>query len=793
MPNKCPKCHHENPDDTIYCGKCTTLLKPSENIEVTETIEVPKEELTRGITFAGRYEIIEELGKGGMGRVYRVEDTKLKQEVALKLLKPEISKDRTTIERFRNELKLARNIRHKNVCGMYDLGEKEGAHFIAMEYVRGEDLRSSIRRFGQLPIGKSISIAKQICEGLAEAHRLGVVHRDLKSNNIMIDKEGNVRIMDFGIARSLEAKGITGAGVIIGTPEYMSPEQVEGKEVDERSDIYSLGIVLYEMVVGRVPFEGETPLSIALKHKDEIPKDPKKINTQIPDDLNTLILRCMEKDKIRRYQTAKELLSELEKIGEPELEKIKMPEWKNSIAVLPFTNMSADPEQEYFCDGMAEEIINALTHVESLRVIARTSTFVFKGKQEDIREIGKKLDVKTLLEGSVRKAGNRLRITAQLVNAADGSHLWSERYDRNLEDVFDIQDEISMAIVENLKVKLLKREKAAIIKRPTDDLEAYQLYIKGRFFINQQFTHESFSKAIECFKEAIERDPSFALAYIGIVDSYVWLCIGAGVSPAKNAKQEAREAALKAIELDSDLAEAHASLGMFVTVFDWDRVVAGKSFQKALDLSPNSSDVLMWYAQYLVILEHKFEKAIELFKRALELNPLQLLIYTLLSNAYSFIPQFDRGIQEAQKLLSLDPNHYFGYHILGENYLGKRLYKKAIANYEQAIRLGGRSITNIAELGFAHALAGNTNKAMDLLKETEEAVCQSNLYYAWVGLIYVGLGQNDKAFEWFEKAYEEHDPFLVYIPSKKWPKLEKFRRDPRFKALLKKMGVAHLA
>ena len=308
----CPKCHSENPDDTVFCGKCGTKFPSPEEVEVTETIEAPMEELTRGATLANRYEIIEELGKGGMGRVYRVEDTKLKQEVALKLIKPEIAKDKKTIERFRNELKLAREIAHRNVCRMYDLNEEKGAHYITMEYVRGEDLRGLIRRIGQLPIGKSLSVAKQICEGLAEAHRLGVVHRDLKSNNIMIDKEGNVRIMDFGIARSLEAKGITGAGVMIGTPEYMSPEQVEGKEVDQRSDIYSLGVILYEMVTGRVPFEGDTPFTIGVKHKSEIPKDPKELNTQIPEDLNRVILICLEKDKEERYQSAGELRSELE-------------------------------------------------------------------------------------------------------------------------------------------------------------------------------------------------------------------------------------------------------------------------------------------------------------------------------------------------------------------------------------------------------------------------------------------------------------------------------------------------
>ena len=312
----CPKCHFENPDDTIYCGKCATQLKSSEEISVsrTETIETPKEELTTGSTFAGRYQIVEELGKGGMGKVYRVVDKKLDEEVALKLIKPEVASDRKTVERFSKELKFARKIVHKNVGRMYELMEDEGRYFITMEYVSGQDLKGLIRQTGQLTVGKSISIAKQVCEGLAEAHKLGVVHRDLKPHNIMIDKEGNARIMDFGIARSLDAEGITDAKVMIGTPKYMSPEQVEGEAVDQRSDIYSLGIILYEMVTEKTPFDGDTALSIALKHKTQAPPEPREFNAQIPEDLSLVILKCLEKDKQKRYQSAEEVLSELSSI-----------------------------------------------------------------------------------------------------------------------------------------------------------------------------------------------------------------------------------------------------------------------------------------------------------------------------------------------------------------------------------------------------------------------------------------------------------------------------------------------
>jgi serine/threonine protein kinase len=316
MATKCPKCQSDNPDTQKFCGECATPLPSSKEIPVTETIVTPKEELTRGTILAGRYEIIEELGKGGMGNVYRVEDKKTNEELALKLIKPEIASDKKTLERFSNELKLAHKISHKNVCRMYHLGEEQGVHFITMEYVPGEDLKSMIRMTKQLTVGASISIAQQVCDGLAEAHRLGVIHRDLKPSNIMIDKAGAVRIMDFGIARSLKTKGITGTGVMIGTPEYMSPEQVEGKEAEQHSDIYSLGIVLYEILIGRLPFEGDTAFAIGMKHKSEKPEDPRKLNSQIPEDLSCLILKCLEKDRENRYQSAEELRSELIRIEE---------------------------------------------------------------------------------------------------------------------------------------------------------------------------------------------------------------------------------------------------------------------------------------------------------------------------------------------------------------------------------------------------------------------------------------------------------------------------------------------
>lgn len=381
---KCPKCNTENPEDSKYCKECAALLAPAKDAQTsfTKTLETPTEPLTRGILFAGRYEIIEELGRGGMGAVYRVEDNKTKEEIALKLIKPEIAANKTIIERFRAELTTARKIRHKNICGMYDLNEENGTYFITMEYVSGEDLKSFIRRSKRLSIQAVVSIAKQICKGLSEAHNLGIVHRDLKPANIMVDTEGNVRIMDFGIARSSEYKGRMVAGALIGTPAYMSPEQAAGMDVDQRADIYSFGMICYEMLTGELPSS--------------------KSVTGIPKNIESVIFKCLEENPEKRFQTDQEILDQIDEVEAGYRVRITPPgKLIKSIAVLPFTDMSAGKDQEYFCDGLSESIINSLTQIGGCRVVARTSAFAFKDKKADIREIGKKLNVGFILEGSV--------------------------------------------------------------------------------------------------------------------------------------------------------------------------------------------------------------------------------------------------------------------------------------------------------------------------------------------------------------------------------------------------------
>jgi len=834
MGKECPKCHFENPDDSKFCKECGTQIIPLEEITVTETLETPKEELTTGSTFAGRYQIIEELGKGGMGKVYRVLDKELKEEVALKLIKPEIASDKKTLERFSNELKLARKISHKNVSRMYELMEEKGTRYITMEYVLGQDLRGLIKQSGQLAVGTTINIAKQVGEGLSEAHKLGVVHRDLKPQNIMIDKEGNVRIMDFGIARSLTAKGITGAGVMIGTPEYMSPEQAEVKEVDQRSDIYSLGVIFYEMVTGRVPFEGETPLGIAMKHKSEMPKDPRELNSQIPKDLSLVILRCMEKNKEKRYQSAGEVRSELENIekGIPTTERVipkrkpitskeitvtfglkklfipalvvaaliiiavviwrpwsqketvPIPSDKPSIAVLPFEDLSLQKDQEYFCDGLAEELINRLTNIEDLKVPARTSAFSFKGKDLDYREIGEKLNVEMVLDGSVRKEGNKLRITIQLIKVADGFPVWSKTYQRNIEDTFDLWDEISLAIVDNLKIKLLGREKAKLVKRYTENIEAYNRYIKGRYFWNKR-TKEGFKKGVEYFEQAIEEDPSYTLAYAGLADCYNLLGDYIYLPP-KEAFPKAKEAALKALSIDNTLAEAHTSLAFVLSCYDWDWEGAEREYNHAIELNPGYAITHLWYAHFLANLK-RHDEAIAEIKRAQELDPLSLIINNEVGHIFYKARQYDKAIEAFQKTLEMNPEFWKTQHDLAFTYLQKGMYGEAIKKIQKAKEFSkGLVLYHDILIGTAYVRMGKIEEARKVLHNLLEGSKQVYVLPS-IADIYFALGENDQGFKWLERAYEERLPWMKAL--KIDPAYDNVRSDPRFKALLKKMNL----
>ena len=795
---KCPHCQFENVSDTRFCGKCAALLRPdlSAPVSSTRTLHVPCGEIAPGSMFAGRYRICDELGRGGMGRVYKALDGEISEAVALKVLSPDISLDERMIDRFRNELKLARRISHKNVCRIFDLGNCEGTYFITMEYISGDNLKSIIRMMGPLSPARALAVAGQVCDGLAEAHRLGVVHRDLKSANIMIDREGSARIMDFGIARAAETKGITDRGTLVGTPEYMAPEQVEGKEVDRRADIYSLGIILFEMATGRVPFEGTTPLSVALMQKTAQPPDPRDLNVQTPEGLSAVIAKCLEKDRGARFQKIEELASELHGIAEalgvggrvrPQAAGESLTpggtRLMNSIAVLPFTDLSPQKDQEYFCEGLAEEIITALAKIRNLEVAAKSSAFSAKFKDLDVREIGRQLGVAAVLEGSVRKGDNRLRVTAQLINVATGYHFWSEKYERTFEDVFAIQDEITLAIVDRLKVKLLGEEKAALLKRHTENPEAYNLYLMGRFFWNKR-TAEGMKRGLECFVRAIQLDPSFARAFAGIADCYA--IIAYYYAPPRPTLMKAKEAAAKALEIDDTLAEAQTSMAFIKHKLERDWVGAEQGFRRAIELNPEYAWAHHWYAVFLAAMGRHQESFAEI-KRALAIDPTSAQMNMVHGMVLYLARFYDQAVEELTKAVELDPQHVLATFFLGLAHLECGRYEEALILVERSVELAGHAGFFVQGVGYVHASAGRKTLAQGVLARVAEMTGKAYFSPVYMALIHFRMGENDRGFEWLDKAYTDGDHWLEFI--KVFPGFDNARIDPRYAALVQKLGL----
>jgi serine/threonine protein kinase/Tfp pilus assembly protein PilF len=828
---KCPKCQFDNPEDTLYCGKCAAPLKPAEEIQgsPTQTLETPAETLRRGTTFADRYDLIEELGTGGMGKVYKAYDKKIEEEIALKILRPDIAADEKALSRFSNELKMARKIVHKNVGRMYDLSETGGTHFITMEYVPGEDLKSFMKRSGQLTVGKTLSIAKQICKGLADAHELGIVHRDLKPHNIMIDTEGNARIMDFGIARSIQAKGLTAEGTVIGTPEYMSPEQAEGEETDQRSDIYSLGVILFEMLTGRIPFAGKTPVSIAMKHRSETPPNPKVINPHISNSLNWLILKCMEKNKNKRIQSARELLSELveieegtstfrriaakKKVGldvrmhrfrpyfipagiilsvlviillgflifsksgptEEELEAGIVPgiQWTNSIAVLPFRDFSSTQDQEAFCDGMTDALIGRLSKIEGLKVISTTSVMNYKNPDRNIKSIGQELNVKTILEGSIQKEGSRIRVNTQLINVTDDSHLWSDNYERELESVFAVQDDISQSIADALKLRLSQQKGRGQEEYMPKSLEAYEYYTKGMHFTKSKyiitFQEQDFKAGVEMFKKAIELDPEYASAYFGLTWAYEHHY---HVTQDRRDLEQAAEYSEAALRLDPDSPQSIAMRGYYFYEYDGDFEQAFQALHRALEINPNTG-VVNFLTGACLLYHGLYSQALPYLLKTMELDPYYFWTPYKIAMCYSDLGEFDKATFYYEKYFELAPIVL----IFPGRYIALNIKMEKFDAVEELIARTEKSHPDYSLLPYCKALLlaarGEKEEALALHRNSE---------------IYSLLNMKDEAIESLNREIrgEARVPYVYYYFLLNNPFYDNLRNDSRFRKIVKR-------
>ena len=741
------------------------------------------------------YNILNQLGKGGMGEVFVAMDTKLNRRVALKLLPPEMASDPSRLSRFEREAKAIAALNHPNIVTIYSVEEFEGTRFLTMELVSGKTLAELIPMQG-LPLNEFFVIAIGVAEALAVAHEQQIVHRDLKPANIMVTSDKRVKILDFGLAKLIPTKSNvedsdyqtmehTEEGVVFGTMPYMSPEQLHGNFINHLTDIFSFGVVLFEMATGKRPFSGESSAALISSILKTEPPLVNELRPELPADLGKLISQCIEKDLERRIQTAKDVRNQLESISRGQVSSGSSKE--KSIAVLPFVNMSSDPNNEYFCDGLAEELINALTKIEQLHVVARTSAFSFKGKDLDLREIGKRLNVHYVLEGSVRRSGTRLRITTQLVDVSNGYHIWSEKYDREMEDTFAIQDEISLAIVNTLKGKLLTEEKTILLNRYRDNVEAYHAYLKGRHFWAQRPSAEAFSKAIENFQEAIAIDPNYVLAHVGLADCYISLGTSeVGAQPPHEVIPKAKELLTKSLKLDNTSAEAHSSFAFLLTNYDWDWAKAKSEYDCALKINPNYSSAHHWYSHFLIAMGD-MKGSLRESLICLELDPIDPVMNLHLAWHYYFVGQFDEAIEQCIKANKLYPESLWLSLFAGLAYEQTGNYDAAAAKFQETIAYSKNVSYPFAAMGHLFAISGKTDDAMRIIKQLSDLSHQIYVPAYDTGIIYTGLGDKDQAFDWLEKAYTERSSSMICLKAD--PRLDPLRSDSRYSELLSRVGL----
>ena len=738
-------------------------------------------------TRLGAYEIVDVLGAGSMGEVYRASDPRLGRNVAIKVMSGELSKDTEWLRRFQQEARATAALSHQNVLAVYDVGIAEGISFVVTELLQGETLRERLLR-GRIETKQALQIALEVVSGLGAVHAQGIIHRDLKPENIYLTIEGHAKILDFGLAKVTKMHSgepsdndctlTTQPGMMLGTMSYMAPEQARGYASDLRSDLFSLGAILYEMLCGQRPFQGNTPVDVISAVLKEEPASLSSHGVLVAPALVRILNRCLEKQPSNRFQSAADLAFALKSISDSHtgLAVAQEPAHRErSIAVMPLTNMNSDSEQDYFSDGLAEELINALAGLGGLRVASRTSAFRFRGRELDIREIGRQLNVETILEGSVRRAGKRLRVTAQLIDTSNGYYLWSQRYDRELEDVFAIQDEITESIVKMLKPTLLGDHKP-LSERHTENLEAFELYLKGRY-LWQQRTQKGLRAGIECFQDAIELDCNYALAHCGIADSFSILRVYGYVSVAEG-KTRAEIAARRALELNAGLAEAHFSMALFTFSFTEDWPSAEESLRRAVQIAPQNSLFQVFFGGFLAT-RHRFQEAKACATKSTELDPLSPYAHCIFGLTMYMVGSYETALKLAQRSLELQSDYALGLWVAGLASSKLGLHTRAVEALERLVLISNRANLFVGTLGMAYALAGRESDALIMLDELDRRSDQEYVSSHSRLLVEIGIGNRDRIYNAFRACIDDQVPGfpLEYTIG---PYINELESEPRF-------------